>query len=175
MPYSPDDFKRVMRRWTVGVAIVTTRLADAVHGLTASGFVGVSLDPPLVTVSIGHDQHSHAWIKNSGCFAVNFLRADQRDLSDLFAGRLSEAVDRFAGVTYRSEVSGAPIFDKCLAWFDCRVVAAHVVGDHTLFVGEILAGDVVGDAAPLVYYDGDYRRLLREEAATPSLIRSVSS
>ncbi len=165
MSFSPDEFKRVMRRWVVGVTIVTTRLAGAVHGLTVSGFIGVSLDPPLVTVSIGHNQHSHAWIKNSGYFAVNFLRADQSDLSDLFARRQSEAVDRFAGVTYRSEVSGAPIFEECLAWFDCRVAATHVVGDHTLFIGEILAGDVVSNAAPLIYYNGDYRRLLVDEPA----------
>ena len=163
MPVDQDLFKRVMRRWASGVSIVTTRLGDAAHGLTVSGFTGLSLDPPLVMVSIGHNQHSYAWIRHSGCFAVNFLRADQVDLSDLFAGRVVEAADRFASVAYRSEVSGAPIFEECLAWFDCRVVAAHVVGDHTLFVGEILAGEVVSQAAPLIYHNGDYRRLLVDE------------
>ncbi len=163
MPVGPDVFKRVMRRWASGVTIVTTRSGDAVHGLTVSGFTGVSLDPPLVMVSIGHDQHSYEWIRGSGCFAVNFLRADQAELSDLFAGRAPEVLDRFAGVAYRSEASGAPILEECLAWFDCRVVVAHVVGDHTLFIGEILAADVVSDAAPLVYHNGDYRRLLVDE------------
>ncbi|MGH2593818.1 MAG: flavin reductase family protein [Anaerolineae bacterium] len=160
MTIGQEVFKRVMRRWVNGVTIVTTRRGDAAHGLTISGFIGVSLDPPMVLVSIGHNQHSYTWIKESRNFAVNFLRADQADLSDLFAGRMSETADRFAGVAYRSEVSGAPIFDECLAWFDCRVVAEHIVGDHTIFIGELLAGDVVSDAAPLVYFNGDYRRLL---------------
>ena len=164
MTIGQDVFKRVMRRWVNGVTIVTTRLGDAVHGLTVSGFTGVSLDPPLVMVSIGHNQHSYAWIRDSGCFAVNFLRADQADLSDLFAGRIADVADRFAGVAYRFEASGAPILEECLAWFDCRVVAAHGVGDHTLYIGESLAADVASDAAPLVYYDGGYRRLLVDEA-----------
>lgn len=164
MPFSQDEFKRVMRRWANAVAIVTTQLGDEVHGLTVSGFTGISLNPPLVMVSIGHDQHSHAWIRKSGCYAVNFLRADQSELSDRFAGRLGDEVDRFAGVAYRAVVSGAPILVDCLAWFDCRTVSALVVGDHTLFIGEILAGDVTSDAAPLVYFDGDYRPLLVDEA-----------
>jgi flavin reductase (DIM6/NTAB) family NADH-FMN oxidoreductase RutF len=160
MPLSQDEFRRVMRRWASAVAIVTTRFGDQVHGLTVSGFIGISLDPPLGLVSIGHDQHSYDWIRKSGCYAVNFLRADQRELSDRFAGRLGDEVDRFVGVAYRAVASGSPILMDCLAWFDCRVTAAHVAGDHTLFIGEVLAGDVTSDAAPLVYFDGDYRRVL---------------
>jgi flavin reductase (DIM6/NTAB) family NADH-FMN oxidoreductase RutF len=163
MTISQDLFKRVMRHWAGGVSIVTTRRGDDIHGLTVSGFVGVSLEPPLVLVSIGHNQHSHAWIRDSGRFAVNFLRADQIELSDRFAGRQGEDLDRFAGVDYRAEVSGAPILQDCLAWFDCRVAAAHEVGDHTLFVGDILAGEVLSDAAPLVYYNGDYRTVVVAE------------
>ncbi|HLF29134.1 MAG TPA: flavin reductase family protein [Anaerolineae bacterium] len=162
MSAGQDIFKQVMRRWASGVAIVTTRLGAEMHGLTVSGFGGISLEPPLVLVSIGHNQHSHNWIKDSGNYAVNFLRADQADLSDRFARRTAEGEDRFAGIAYRSAVSGAPILEECLAWFDCRLTARHVVGDHTLFVGEVLAGEVVSDAPPLIYYNGAYRPLAAE-------------
>jgi flavin reductase (DIM6/NTAB) family NADH-FMN oxidoreductase RutF len=159
MSAGQDLFKQVMRRWASAVTIVTTRVGDQVRGLTVSGFAGISLEPPLVMISVGHNQNSHTWISDGGCFAVNFLRADQRVLSDRFAGRPAAVADRFVGVAHRSEISGAPVLEECLAWFDCRVAAAHVVGDHTLFIGEVLAGAVVSDADPLVYYDGAYRRL----------------
>jgi len=152
-------FKRVMRRWPSGVAIVTTRLGDEVHGLTVSGFGGISLEPALVMVSIGHNQASHDKLRAGGAYAVNFLHTGQADLSDRFAGRYGDDVDRFAGVAYHAAVTGAPILDKCLAWFDCRLVAEHIVGDHTLFIGEVLAGDVVGDEPPLVFYNTHYPRL----------------
>ena len=87
MSAGEDLFKQVMRRWASAVTIVTTRVGDQVRGLTVSGFAGISLDPPLVMISVGHNQNSHTWISDGGCFAVNFLRADQRVLSDRFAGR----------------------------------------------------------------------------------------
>jgi len=159
MAADAELFKQVMRRWASAVTIVTTSVNDAVYGLTVSGFAGISLDPPLVMVSVGHDQNSHVWLQDGGCYAVNFLTEDQIDLSDRFAGRRPDVPDRFAGVPYHTQASGAPILDGCLAWFDCRVVAAHVVGDHTIFIGEVLAGEVVKEARPLLYYDGAYRRL----------------
>jgi flavin reductase (DIM6/NTAB) family NADH-FMN oxidoreductase RutF len=170
MPVSQDLFKQIMRRWTNGVTIVTTRRGGEVHGLTVSGFTGVSLEPPLVLVSIGHNQHSFEWIRQGRCFGINFLRSDQAALSNRFASRELEGEERFAGVSYRTEVTGAPILDECLAWFDCRVAAEHVVGDHTLFIGEIAAGAVARDAAPLVYFNGDYRLLLIDEQATPATL-----
>lgn len=168
MPASQDVFKRVMRRWTTGVTIVTTRRGDAIHGLTVSGFTGVSLDPPLVLVSVGHNQYSHTWLQESDCFAVNFLHADQVDLSDRFAGRAPQVADRFEGVAYRTQVTGAPILEDCLAWFDCHIVAMHTAGDHTLFIGEVVAGDVVLEAEPLTYYNGAYRRLSIQAAKVQS-------
>ncbi|HEY4690802.1 MAG TPA: flavin reductase family protein [Anaerolineae bacterium] len=159
MSVDQSAFKRVMRRWASGVTIVTTRAGREVYGLTVSGFGGISLDPALVMVSIGHDQRSHDKIREGGVYAVNILHADQVALSDRFASRDPEIADRFAGVACRTVVSGAPVLDDCLAWFDCRVVAEHVVGDHTLFIGDVLAGDVARQAQPLVYSNRGYYRL----------------
>ena len=154
MSTGPELFKKVMRRWASGVTIVTTRIGEDVYGLTVSGFAGISLEPPLVMVSIGHDQNSHNWIRDGGCYAVNFLRADQADLSDRFA--TVDVRHRFAGLRYRTVASGAPVLDDCLAWFDCRLAAEHAVGDHTIFVGEVLTGEVLSDAPPLVYFNRGY-------------------
>jgi flavin reductase (DIM6/NTAB) family NADH-FMN oxidoreductase RutF len=158
MPIPLDQFKHVMRQWVSGVTIVTMQAGDRMHGLTVSGFLGVSLEPPLVAVSIGQELTSYRLLAENAAYAVNFLRDDQRELSDRFAGRLGD-VDRFAGLTTYTASTGAPILDDCLAWLDCRVVTTHAVGDHTLYVGEVVAAKVNTPASPLLYWNADYREL----------------
>jgi flavin reductase (DIM6/NTAB) family NADH-FMN oxidoreductase RutF len=97
-------------------------------------------------------------LKDSAAYAVNFLSEDQHDLSDRFAGRLGE-VDRFEGLTTHRAATGSPILDDCLAWLDCRVVSTQVVGDHTLYIGEVVAAGVNGSGKPLLYWNADYRQL----------------
>jgi flavin reductase (DIM6/NTAB) family NADH-FMN oxidoreductase RutF len=147
-----------MRQWASGVSIVTMKTADGQHGLTVSGFLSISPEPPLVLISIGQELASDTLLHTCGAFAINFLRDDQAQLSDRFAGRLGE-VDRFEGVVTRTAATGSPILEECLAWLDCRIVSAQVVGDHTLFVGEVVAAGVNGTAKPLIYWNADYRKL----------------
>ena len=158
MLISNDEFKRVMRQWASGVTIVTARQGEAIHGLTVSGFLSLSLNPPQVLISIGETMRSHDLIETGKCFAVNFLRHDQREIADRFAGRNGE-VDRFEGVRIRSEVTGAPVFEDCLAWLDCRVIDQHRSGDHIIYIGEVVASGVNGEDKPLLYWNGDYRQM----------------
>jgi flavin reductase (DIM6/NTAB) family NADH-FMN oxidoreductase RutF len=158
MPIPSDQFKYVMRQWASGVSIVTMQTEERRHGLTVSGFLSISPEPPLVLISIGQELASDSLLQASGAYAVHFLRDDQHELSDRFAGRLGE-VDRFEGLTLHTAATGAPILDDCLAWLDCRVVSTQVVGDHTLFVGEVVAAGVIDAAKPLIYWNADYRRL----------------
>src|SRR5512136_239984 len=158
MPISSEQFKYVMRQWVSGVSVVTMQTEERRHGLTVSGFLSISPQPPLVLISVGQELTSDALLQASGAFAVNFLRDDQRELSDRFAGRLGE-VDRFAGITTHAAATGAPILQDCLAWLDCRVVSTQVAGDHTLYIGEVDAAGVNGSAKPLVYWGADYRQI----------------
>jgi flavin reductase (DIM6/NTAB) family NADH-FMN oxidoreductase RutF len=159
MPITSDDFKKVMRNWASGVTIVTLRAGEATHGLTVSGFVGLSLNPPLVMISVGEQMRSHNLLEEGQCFAINFLRDDQRAIADRFAGRNGEA-DRFEGVHTRSAVTGAPIFEDCLAWLDCRLIDQHRSGDHIIYIGEVVASNVNGSDKPLLYWNGDYRCII---------------
>ncbi len=158
MPITSDQFKHTMRQWASAVTIVTMEAHGHAHGLTVSGFVGLSLEPPLVLISIGQELHSHNLLKESHAFAINFLRDDQRDLSDKFAGRWGD-VDRFYGVNAHAEATGSPILDECLAWMDCRIVSYYEAGDHTIYIGEVVATGVMGETRPLLYWDGNYRRV----------------
>ncbi len=158
MPIPSEQFKYVLRQWASGVSIVTMQAEERRHGLTVSGFLSISPEPPLVLISIGQELNSHALLQVSGAYAVHFLREDQHELSDRFAGRLGD-VDRFEGLTMHTAATGAPILDDCVAWLDCRVVATQAAGDHTLYIGEVVAAGVNSADKPLVYWNADYRRI----------------
>ena len=160
MPVDPEALRLVMRTWATGVTIVSTELEAVRHGMTVSSFTSVSLDPPLVLVSLERGTHTHRMLERSGIFAVTVLGEGQQAMSDRFAGRQQDGEDRFAGLDTFTLASGAPFISGGLAYFDCRVVSTYQAGTHTVFIGEVLAVQA-GDetAAPLLYHDRDYRQL----------------
>ncbi len=151
----PGEFRRVMGHFPTGVTVVTTRLADGrACGLTVNAFCSVSLEPPLVLVCVEHGADSHTCISAAGYFGVNVLGAEGGEsISRRFA--TFGVDDKFAGIAHSEASTGAPILHDALAWADCRVRATYPGGDHTIFLGEVVAGDA-RDATPLVYYRGGY-------------------
>ncbi|MDP9349400.1 MAG: flavin reductase family protein [Gemmatimonadota bacterium] len=151
------EFRRVMGHFATGVAIVTTRdPAGRPCGLTANAVCSVSIDPTLVLVCVDHRSDSHDCIGSSGVFAVNVLAQEGGEtLARRFSAR--EVQDKFRGVAYAEETTGAPVLPGALAWLDCRVVEAHRGGDHTIFLGEVMAADA-REGSPLLYYRGGYGR-----------------
>ena len=93
----PEQLRLVMRQWTTGVAVVTSRFGSRVHGLTANSFNSVSLYPPLVTVTLEDRTRTRDLVERSGVFAVTILSAGQKQIMDLFAGKMGREADRFAG------------------------------------------------------------------------------
>jgi flavin reductase (DIM6/NTAB) family NADH-FMN oxidoreductase RutF len=152
-----DTFKAALGQWPSGVTVVTMRSADGVwHGMTASSFSSVSLDPPLVSVCLVKTLWSHELILESGIFGVNILASDQTELGKRFAGMRPEITDRFEGVDTVTAVTGVPLFDQSLAWLDCKVVNAYEGGDHTIFVGEVQAARTPRKAAPLLFHSRNW-------------------
>jgi flavin reductase (DIM6/NTAB) family NADH-FMN oxidoreductase RutF len=126
-----------LRHWATGVAVLTCRWETLPYALTVTSFSSVSLDPPLVLVCIGKQTRFHTPITESGGWAVSVLASDQGVLARRFAahGRLHET--QFDGVATTPAPSGVPVLDGCLVWLDCRTVALHDGGDHTIVVGEV--------------------------------------
>lgn len=153
---TPNEFRRALGRFASGVTVVTTRDANGnLHGITVSAFCSVSLDPPLVLVCIDKNTGSHRALTESAAFVVNFLREEQRHLSDRFASFLP---DKFGSVKYRAGIDDLPVLEDALCHLECRLVNAHEAGDHTIFVGQIERA-TVNDGEPLVYFQGNYRSL----------------
>jgi flavin reductase (DIM6/NTAB) family NADH-FMN oxidoreductase RutF len=153
------EFRRVLGHFATGVAISTTRDARGEPcGLTVNSFCSVSLEPPLVLVCIETAADSHDCIRNAGYYAVNVLGEDRGEsLSRRFSTWGVE--DKLRGIAFREEVTGAPVLEKALAWVDCRVVAEYPGGDHTIFLGQVVAADA-REGTPLLYYRGGYGRFV---------------
>lgn len=148
-----------MRQWASGVTVVTAAHRGLRHGMTVSSFTSVSLDPPLVLVSLERGRATHEVVLTSQAFGVSILAHRHWELSDRFAGRHPEFEDRFEGLETFSLISDIPLLAGCLAAFDCRVVSSFEAGTHTIFIGEVLAvmHNLSGD--PLIYFDQDYHRI----------------
>ena len=154
-----EPFLQVMRHWATGVTIVTAAHAGVQHGMTVSSFTSVSLEPPLALVALERTTRTHALVAASGAFGVCILRAGQEELSNHFAGHDTEQADRFAGLQINPGVTGAPLLADCLAALECRVVAAHPAGTHTVFVGQVVAARPGAENEPLIYTNRGYHRL----------------
>jgi flavin reductase (DIM6/NTAB) family NADH-FMN oxidoreductase RutF len=150
----PDGFKRAMRAFTSGVTVVTLRDGEALHGITVSAFSSLSLDPPLVLVCIDKNAASHDVFARAGAFVVNILEAGQEGLSNLFASRDE---DKFARAAWHEGVVGAPVLDGTFGVAECVLHDSLPGGDHTIFVGRVVAASA-RDGMPLLYGQGGYRR-----------------
>ena len=162
MTLDPERLRRAMRAWTTGVAIVTSVHEGQQYGMTVNSFTSISLEPPLISVALKQLTHTHDLVVKSGQFAVTILSAEQKELSDRFAGKLPNITDRFDGVpTEKLPGLEPPVFNQGLAYFHCRVVNSLPVGENTLFVAEVIAAQGEGEGDPLVYHNRQYWRLNR--------------
>jgi flavin reductase (DIM6/NTAB) family NADH-FMN oxidoreductase RutF len=153
------EFRGVMGGFATGVTIVTSRLGEERHGMTANSVTSVSLEPPLVLVCIDRSAESHDIIDASGTFALSILSRDQEALAARFAAKDGAAAHRLVDVPHHTRATGAPIIDGSLAYLDCRVAERFPGGDHTIFLGEVVDAGRMSDGVPLVFYMGRYAEL----------------
>ena len=124
-------------------------------GLTVGSLVSLSLEPPLVGVSVSRQAAMHELLRRAGGFALSLLAGDQEAVAQHFA----RGVPPFAhwhGIATKEDAAGAPLIDDALGWLECQTRAEHEAGDHTLFVGQVLAAERGRGAPPLVYVGRRY-------------------
>jgi flavin reductase (DIM6/NTAB) family NADH-FMN oxidoreductase RutF len=170
----PRTYRDVLGRFVTGVTVVTAlddRATDngsqpQPWGTTVNSFTSVSLEPPLVLVSIGHERSIHPLIERTRRFAVNVLGEDSQAISDCFAGAPSELPrEAFCNASYRiGEHCGLPILEAAIAWVGCSVERVIEAGDHTLYIGRVEETGVADDAGwPLLYYRRRYLNIEHAE------------
>jgi len=147
-------FRDVMGRFASGVTVVTSTSGGEPVGLTCQSFSSVSLDPPLVLFVPAKTSRAWPLIQRSGTFCVNFLGADQAEVSNTMASR---GVDKFADVKWRpSAETGSPVLDGVLGHVDCTIQAVHEAGDHYVVIGRVLDLEMTEAEEPLLFFRGGY-------------------
>lgn len=154
MPIDKNELRRIMGHFATGVTVITTISNDGtVYGLTANAFMSVSLEPPLLLISVDKKAESYPYFEQSRVFTINILRDDQEGLSRKFA---VSGGNKFEGIAYHRGANNVPILEDTLAHIECRLYAAHDGGDHTLYLGEVLEAET-REGKPLLFYRGGYR------------------
>ena len=151
------EFRNTLGRFASGVTVITTEKDGQIHGMTANAFLSVSLEPPLVLVSVDNRSTMHKLLPESKRYGVSILSADQEALSNHFARRPVEGL-RIPFV----EKHGVPVLDGAVAQIIARVVAVHPAGDHTLFVGHVEHLEWT-DEKPLLFFAGMYHHIKVEK------------
>ena len=162
-------FKNAMSQFASGVTVITASSEGQDHGMTASAFCSLSLDPPLVLVCVKRENRMWHALKKSAGFGVHLLSREQESLSNRFAGGIVDEEgkwrpwppdrDKFADLEIaRGRASEAPLFSGALATLDCLHHDALDGGDHTIFVGRIVEASAQerGATEPLLYFSGRY-------------------
>lgn len=155
------DLRNVMGQFATGVTAVTLN-TDPPHGITVNSFTSVSLDPPLVLVSLDHGTEAHEQLHagDSDGYCVNILAADQQILGEYFADMADEPLDPFDEHPTTTATTGAPVFSESLGYVDCSIHEAVPAGDHTLYIGRVEAAETLEvDQDALTFYRGNWGKV----------------
>lgn len=158
----PITFRNACGAFATGVTIITTRLGERDHGMTANAFMSISLDPPLIAVSIAKTAKMLPLIEDTGRFAVSILASGTEDLAMHFAGRPKDDI----GSPLR-DLDGLPVAKEATAVFATHVDQAVDAGDHVIFVGRVDELETDPEADPLTFHKGRFGKLHQE---TPPML-----
>jgi len=155
----------VMRGFPQGVTVVTTKAKGRLWGVTVSSFTTVSLEPPLVLVSLMKNVPTSGAVASASGFTVNFLAGDQKSVSDRFAGRMPLG-DRFEGLRYHFASTGYPVIEGATGYFHCKRWRKYDGGDHMLILGEVIEAKRLNHKPPLVYFMQRYTTVVPPEVGS---------
>ncbi|MFZ5906367.1 MAG: flavin reductase family protein [Nitrospirota bacterium] len=140
-----------------GVYIITVRVKEKINGMTAAWVSQVSFQPLLLMVSIAPARYTHNLIKESGYFAINTIDEDREEYASVFGFKSGRKADKFQGISFSDAPHGSPVLEGASAYLECKVVDTVTAGDHTLFISEVSAGNLLKEnVEPLIFHWEDY-------------------
>jgi flavin reductase (DIM6/NTAB) family NADH-FMN oxidoreductase RutF len=148
------EFRKTLGMFATGVTVVTTQVGEQLHGMTANAFMSVSLQPPLVLISVDHRARMNGLLHEGMRYGISVLGDDQEELSEHFAGRVSSGRAEAQFVVVRD----TPLVEGAVAHLVARVVRCYWGGDHSLFLGQVEYARY-NEGRPLLFHGGRYGRL----------------
>jgi flavin reductase (DIM6/NTAB) family NADH-FMN oxidoreductase RutF len=169
MTFGGDAQRQIMGRFATGVALATSTFDDKPYGMTVNSVTSLSLDPPLVLISVNRENNMHKILVSSQVFALNLLTTSQEGVARRFA---TNGPKDFSDLLTDVAETGAPVLKDSLAYIDCRVIQVVPGGDHDIFIGRCVAGEV-HEAEPLIFYAGRFSKLPAAAFAKPAAADQV--
>ena len=168
---NPMALRRMFGCFATGVTIVTTTGEDGMPvGVTANSFTSVSLDPPLLLVSLSRQMQSIVAFENAEYFTVNVLGSHQADLARLFG---THGSDKWSGIKAAAGTANVPIIPDAVAFFECRTHSIVPAGDHNLHIGHVINSLGSPEVAPLVFHAGQFTALADRSSGCDTSARST--
>ncbi len=152
-------FRQVVGSFACGVTVITTGIEGRFHGMTASAFTSLSLDPCLVLVCIDRQALTLPALQESGRFNVNILSERQQHLSMTFSSKDKSETHRLDGVDFHLGEYDQPLLEGVIGYLECELREQYEGGDHIIAVGEVMAAGVGEQEPPLAYFRSSYREL----------------
>ena len=145
--------KTMLRKIPHGLYIcgVKSKSGEELNGFTASWVMQCSFKPPLIVNCVNNSSGSHAMLKETGVFTLSFLESNQKEVAAKFFKPQSKVGNKLADIEfYEGEATGCPIISDSLGYVECKVVGSVEEGDHTVFVGEVIASGIHREGDPLL-------------------------
>lgn len=153
------EWQKVLDRFPYGIYLVTISTPEGPNGMIASWLTQCSHEPPLIALAIRRDRLSHKQILETEKFCINVLPRESAAMIKRF--KIPDWKNKFAGCAYSWSENGLCVLDDCVGFLDCALERAIPVGDHTLFIGRIIAGAMKNADKTVTLstndYDGVYR------------------
>ena len=150
---SGDEQRALFRRWPAGVSVVVAQTGGRKAGLTVSSLVSVSLNPQLVSISIGREASIFEVLDEAGEWGASILAADQAPLAQHFSRSVPPLV-QWDGIPARADEP--LLLEGAVGWILAETVERVDVGDHVIFVGAVRSLEAGPGQGALVYLDRRY-------------------
>jgi 3-hydroxy-9,10-secoandrosta-1,3,5(10)-triene-9,17-dione monooxygenase reductase component len=152
-----EDLRSLMRFVPHNVAVLAVDHDGERMGVTISSLVSLSLEPPLIGVSIGKQASLYELIRNAGAFSISLLGDGQEELAQRFAAGRPPLV-HWDGVDIR-QGRHAALIEGALGWIEATTRATHDAGDHTFFIADVESVERGPAPSALIYRDRSYHSL----------------
>jgi len=151
-----EEWRKAFGKLTYGIYVLTSHHEEKINGMIASWVSQVSYEPPLIMVAVHPNRFSHQLIAHGGGFALHVLADTQADFLSRFKD--ADVNAKFSAINWIPGKTGCPILNECLAYLECELKAHYRPGNHTLFIGEVIAAGVLTDQKPFTTreYEGVY-------------------
>lgn len=144
---------KILHKISYGMFVITSKLGDKINGQIANTCFQVSSEPPLIAIALNKNNLTHKFVDEGNVFAVSILSEEATfKFIGIFGFRTGKDFNKFEGINYKIGLTGSPIvLDYALGYIETKVVKKLDVGTHTIFVGEVLEGEILNDKKPMTY------------------------